>query len=454
LLLVFGGLLLFLGAGVALALWCFSALNQGNEEKKKKKEQVKGDDKDKTKNLLPKRRKKSTAEMEEVPLRVLPAADQAKVNRAIERGLEYLRKSQDDISGAWPGGRLGHTALPGLTLLACGVSRKDQAVQRAAANIRVNYATQNQTYDLALAVLFLDQLEDPADEKLIKMFTYRLVGGQTATGGWSYTCPIYTPEDQAKLASVLKKNSQSAPLKLERADFPKLLPVDVTNQPATLQNLAVLRASLTAKDQILVGDSGDNSNTQFAVLAVLAARRHGIPLERTLALIAHRFRTGQSADGGWSYSYRGPSTASMTCAGLLGTAVGLGLINEAREKAGRRLAGIDPAKMAAVQEGIDYLSKNAVGQPTKRWTNLPMPNLYTLWSTERVAVIFRLKKIGDKDWYPWGGEMLVANQKPDGHWEGGQYPGATPALDTSLALLFLHRANLAKELTSKLQVAD
>src|SRR5262249_52387349 len=161
------------------------------------------------------------------------------------------------------------------------------------------------------------------------------------------------------------------------------LPVDVTDQPATLQNLPVLRASVTDKDQVLVGDSGDNSNTQFAVLAVLAARRHGIPLDRTLALIAHRFRTGQSADGGWRYGYRDASYASMTCAGLLGTAVGLGLRNEVREKAGHRPTGTDPAKTPAVQKGIEYLSKNAVGQPTKRWTNLAMPNLYTLWSIER-----------------------------------------------------------------------
>ena len=36
-------------------------------------------------------------------------------------------------------------------------------------------------------------------------------------------------------------------------------------------------------------------------------------------------------------------------------------------------------------------------------------------------------------------------------WHNGDYPGATPVTDTSFALLFLKRANLAKDLSSKLQ---
>jgi hypothetical protein len=433
-------------------MWSFSALNQARDAEPGEKAEG-----DKEKVVPPKKKPKKQQqdpEAEEAPLLTLPAADQARVKQAAERGIAYLRNTQDDISGAWPGGRLGHTALPALTLLACGVPKNDPAVQRAAANIRVNYAVQNQTYDLALALLFLDRLNDPADEKLIQVFAYRLVGGQTSTGGWDYGCPLYSSEEQKHLASVLKKSNQSAPLKLEREDFPKLMPVDTQGLPATLQNLPVLRTSVTARNQDLQGVSGDNSNTQFAILAVLASRRHGVPLQRTLALIAQRFQTSQTTDGGWGYGYKAGAGPSMTCAGLLGTAVGLGLKNEVRGKSGRRASIGDPAKIPAVQKGLEYLSKNALGNPSRRWKDHPMVNLYTLWSTERVAVIFRLKKIGDKDWYPWGAEILVANQKPDGHWEGGQYAGSSPTLDTSLALLFLHRANLAKELTAKLQVGD
>src|SRR5207248_8189752 len=67
-----------------------------------------------------------------------------------------------------------------------------------------------------------------------------------------------------------------------------------------------------------------------------------------------------------------------------------------------------------------------------------------------VGMLYDLPTIGDKDWYRWGAEVLVANQRPQGHWEGGGYHGATPVIDTCLALLFLKRANFAKDLTNVL----
>ena len=39
-----------------------------------------------------------------------------------------------------------------------------------------------------------------------------------------------------------------------------------------------------------------------------------------------------------------------------------------------------------------------------------------------------------------------------GHWKDGAYYGNTPVLDTCFALLFLKQANLAKDLTTKLQL--
>src|SRR5262249_10052952 len=37
-----------------------------------------------------------------------------------------------------------------------------------------------------------------------------------------------------------------------------------------------------------------NSNTQFATLALWVARRHGVPIDRSLRLIVRRFRTSQN----------------------------------------------------------------------------------------------------------------------------------------------------------------
>ncbi len=73
---------------------------------------------------------------------------------------------------------------------------------------------------------------------------------------------------------------------------------------------------------------------------------------------------------------------------------------------------------------------------------------YFLWSLERVAVTYGLDTIGNKDWYTWGSTILLANQGPDGSWSGEYAEGG---VDTAFALLFLKRANLAKDLTAVLK---
>ena len=85
--------------------------------------------------------------------------------------------------------------------------------------------------------------------------------------------------------------------------------------------------------------------------------------------------------------------------------------------------------------------------------DVPAANLYFLWSLERVCVLYDVPAFGDKDWYRWGAEAVVANQSPQGDWlEGGGYPGATPTANTCLALLFLARTNLVSDLTAALKL--
>ena len=72
---------------------------------------------------------------------------------------------------------------------------------------------------------------------------------------------------------------------------------------------------------------------------------------------------------------------------------------------------------------------------------------YFLWSLERVAVIYDLKDIGGKDWYGWGSEVILQNQRVDGAWQETH----GDINDTCFALLFLTRANLAKDLTESIR---
>src|SRR4051812_47203207 len=91
--------------------------------------------------------------------KVLPGRDQVKVNRAINRGVKFLKRAQGN-EGTWSvgdeGHRTGYAALPGLTLLECGVPANDPSVQAVAAFVRHSAPKLDTTYELALAVLFLD----------------------------------------------------------------------------------------------------------------------------------------------------------------------------------------------------------------------------------------------------------------------------------------------------------
>jgi hypothetical protein len=93
-----------------------------------------------------------------------------------------------------------------------------------------------------------------------------------------------------------------------------------------------------------------------------------------------------------------------------------------------------------------------IHHPRGRIVDLPRQNLYFLWSVERIAVLFSLKSIGNKDWYLWGAEMLLAHQEPNGCWERGGYYQPHQIINTCFALLFLKRANLAPDLSDNLRL--
>ena len=206
---------------------------------------------------------------------------------------------------------------------------------------------------------------------------------------------------------------------------------------------------LDPKDQgdALIFATTDNSNTQFAILALWVAQRHDVPMERTLRLVTTRFQTSQSNDGSWNYRYAFggglPEGPAMDCVGLLGLAVGHGIAQDGR-------GAVNAAPDPAILNGFAALSRQ-IGVPAGRTRDLPLTNMYMLWSIERISVLYGLPTIANKDWYRWGAEILVANQTREGNWSAdGGYPGWTPMANTCLALLFLRKANLVSDLTAAL----
>ena len=214
----------------------------------------------------------------------------------------------------------------------------------------------------------------------------------------------------------------------------------------SVQDIPALKPP-TKDEKMPADDKSDGSNTQFGTLGLWAAGRHGVPMERALSRLARRFQVSQTPAGGWAYNYqwnaRGGDTATMTGAGLLGLAVGHGVTADLKG-ADVQAAAEDPR----VEKGMKVLGE-VIGlpedvHPGKRGAKR---QYYLLWSIERVGMLYGRKSIGGKEWYPWGARDLVDAQEEDGSWPQ-EYPAPT---DTCFALLFLKRANLAKDLSTKLQ---
>ena len=400
--------------------------------------------------------------------------EQKKINLAIERGIAHLKKTQD-AKGTWEGGHdVGRAALGGLTLLECKVPAGDANIQRAAALVRSVCANLVDTYDIALAVLFLDRLGDPRDRAVIHGLALRIMYAQEIDGAWGYSYPLSSPQQMYELFSYMRpKNHKFDPgenPKNPRAandPFGQLNQLLVTNPAPDIQ-LEMLDPKLRSrpiiqfkgkrKGDLVLGSTGqhtDNSNTQFALLALWAARRHGIPTDQAILASYKRFvGTQHLTNHGWGYP--GESTNTMTCVGLLGLGLGHGAFPEIKgvDPNDPKAVVITPALQdARIQNALQTLAKN-IGQPSvdAKKTDFPMENLYFLWSVERVAMIYDLRTIGGKDWYGWGAQSLVHNQRPDGSWQGALYTGSNPPTDTCFALLFLKRSNLVQDLTNNLRL--
>jgi hypothetical protein len=436
---------------------------------------------------------------------VTRAADKDAIDRAVHKAAAYL-KSQQTKAGTWPirgvgssfsdnDGTIGATALCALALLEGDVPREDPALQAALQAVRQQSITTTATYALSLEIMFLDRFGDPADAELIESMAVRLLAGQTPGGGWTYQCPPLNAEEVRRLQQQLQQRPQlvakDPPQQLRgKGDFKNLT-------PQIQQQVRAVEGGRGGAGPVF-SSGGDNSNTQFAVLALWIARRQGIPVEAALKRIEDRFHGTQNADGGWSYIQMPPnmgrggppmmmngpgmgSTPAMTCAGLLGLALGHGSAMESTLRAG--LPGSAPAPRRqrdigddkSIKAGIAFLGKSLdVGagttQPAVNGPGFPpgpggpggppgfgrQPDFgglhgkryYFLFSLERVCVAYGLDTIGGKDWYAWGSDLLLRSQLADGSWLGQFTEGGS---DTCFGILFLRRANLAVDLTASLK---
>ena len=400
---------------------------------------------------------------------IAPGVTAADIDKAIERGVKYLKDTYDP-DRLWGGGQypVGYASFAGLALLECKVPAKDPMIQNLADKVRRAAGGLNDTYQGSLAVLFLDKLGDPKDDALIRALGLRIVSGQMDSGAWPYSYQMLDPTTDGKAYYGFLKTyypwSTAAPRpstahqnvdkeKPESKKGPKGLEIDLNNLPID----KLVWTTKVPRNGPAIGalGTGDNSNSQFALLALWAGRRHDVPAECPILLSYARFRATQNSDGGWGYKAANSgapggfgethTTNTMTCAGLLGLALGPGALPP-----GSNVGDKDKIQ-EPVSRGLACLG-SYIGNPGPADSKPAMQNMYFLWSVERVGVLYDLKTIGGKDWYGWGAQILLKNQHGDGHWHGADYQGVSDHLDTCFALLFLKRANLVADLTESIRL--
>ncbi len=338
--------------------------------------------------------------------------DADQVRQSIERGVAYLKRSQDQ-NGTWPdhAGQVGGvTALCTMALINCGVPMDDESIQRSLRYLRTLPA--KTTYVTSLQTMVLCLAEPQKDLLLIQR-----------NAKWL---------EETQIKEGPKRGSWAYP------------------------GLAV---------------GGDNSNSQFALLGLYEAERAGAKVqERTWQMTLDYWKSAQNAsDGSFGY-YKGqngmeaPGTGSMTCAGISSLVIASGRLaaGDAEDDGHRTQCcgnhmGDDAAER--IERSLRWLGNAFTVQQNPHHEGLfgrrgggGLWHYYYLYGVERVGRITARRFIGEHDWYREGAAYLCSAgvQQLDGAWRGSDNTEDDPHIATSFALLFLGKGR-RPILVSKLQ---
>lgn len=309
--------------------------------------------------------------------------DAAQVLTAIERGIGFLRREQGPRGnwneiGAYPG---GVTGLCTLALLNAGLDADDPTVRKALDYLRG--ITPQKTYTVALQTMALCAGEPDRDLITIQRNVAWLESVQRRdgpyAGAWSYDAG---------------------------------------------------------------GEGGDNSNSQFAVLALYEAQLVGAKVqEQTWRRALDYWRRTQNNDGSWGYTPGDLGYGSMTCAGVGGLMACSLAIEEgdAQVDGGRIVCCGRQERDDAVERALAWLGRNFSVRRNPRPRGNGRPALYYyLYGLERTGRLSARRFIGEHDWYREGAEFLISQQDRFSHsWRGSWHLEDRADISTSMALLFL-----------------
>ncbi len=203
----------------------------------------------------------------------------------------------------------------------------------------------------------------------------------------------------------------------------------------------------------------DNSNTQYALLGLLAGRQAGVKIAQAdWKEIQDFYIRSQRGDGGWPYrpEREGASLLTMTCAGLSGLFI-CGLELNVKQQPLDEKTGITTAPFCgvyaendAIAQGMKWLGGNFMFElKENKNKGLTIPfSFYNVYGIERVGRLSGQRFIDQHDWYREGCELLCGvkpsplNQHIDGGWQFGDSFDSIQVTSTSFALLFLSKGRI------------
>ncbi len=339
------------------------------------------------------------------------------VRDSIEGGVEFLRKQQS-ARGSWkeyPGYEPGTTALCALALLTSGLDKEDPTVAKALEYLRGFSPTkQNLTYPISLQTMVFcladpDEYQSEIEANVAWLVERQMKTSNEHRGGWSYI-----------------GSNQSA-------------------------------------------ERSDNSNSQFALLALFEAELAGVTVDESVWLSAEDYWLRmQNDDGSWGYRSSalnaegfpsGYGTGSMTCAGISALAICSGV----REAARARIEGerafccqdVDDEIAMRISRGLNWLGKHFSARTNPgRAAGSESYFYYYLYGLERVGRLTANRFVGQSDWYREGAEALLRRKGVlSNFWSAQKDFDNNSSVSTSFALLFLSKGRWPT-LASKLRYGE
>ncbi|MFN7292881.1 MAG: DUF4159 domain-containing protein, partial [Pirellula sp.] len=182
--------------------------------------------------------------------------------------------------------------------------------------------------------------------------------------------------------------------------------------------------------------SPDESNSQFAVLALWEASKLGIAIPDDCIEKGLLYWRTRHLGNGWGYGSARGVSGSMTCAGIASMlilrdaadGVDARVVGDQLQCCGNQTRGVDPVELGMQWLARSFsISSNPGGEGA--WA------MYYLYALERVGRLTGQRFIGDVDWYRAGAEHLLKIQDESGKMRGSHTE--IEHIASAMALLFL-----------------